>query len=107
MTGLLKASRGKRASFVDLMAQLTFGFDEPVSHEPIERLNFTPDGSSVPAFVQLVTKYLDRISADPQKYAAEIKSLQNTYGDIFVPREKVRMLKEKTAEFQSLLREIA
>jgi len=107
MTGLVKASRGKRSAFVEIVTQLSLGFDEPGNREIIEKLRLHPDEDTVPAWVQVVTKLLDRIAEDPQKYAGEIRRIQSTYGDIFVPREKVRLLKEKTAEFQRLLREIA
>jgi len=107
MTGLLKASRGKKAAFVQIVAQLSLGFDDAASLAVIEGLQLTPDEDPVPAWVQVATKLLDRISADPERYAAEIRRLQQAYGDIFVPREKVARLKAKTAEFQQLLSEIA
>jgi hypothetical protein len=107
MTGLVKASRGSKAAFVDMMAQYTLGFDDPETVTVIEHMRFLPENDGTPAWVQLVTKFLDRISQDPKLYAAEIRRIQHTYGEIFVPREKVTMLKEKTAEFQKLLSEIA
>jgi len=106
MTGLVKASRGSKAAYVDMMFQYTLGFDDPETRAAIERLNMAASDDPVPAWVQLVTKLLDKMSADPQRYAAEIRRIQATYGEIFVPREKVRQLKEKTAEFQKLLSEI-
>ena len=107
MTGLVKASRGSKAAYVDMMYQYTLGFDDPETHAAIERLRLQPDEDPVPAWVQLVTKLLDRLSSDPKRYAAEIRRLQESHGDIFVPRDKVMTLKEKTAEFQRLLSEIA
>lgn len=107
MTGLIKASRGKKASFVEIVTQLSLGFDDAENRAVLERLNLAPDDDPVPAWVQVVTTFLDRIAGDPRRYATEIRKIQQTYGDIFVPREKVRLLKEKTAEFQKLLREIA
>ena len=107
MTGLVKASRGKKSAFVDIATQLVLGFDSPETQASVERLQLTPEGNSVPAWVSMVTQFLDRLTGNPEKYAAEIRNIQEQYGDIFVPREKVRMLKEKTAEFQRLLREIA
>jgi hypothetical protein len=107
MTGLVKASRGSKAAYVDLMYQYTLGFDDPTTQRVIEKLRLLPEENTAPAWVQLVTKLLDRISADPQAYAAEIRRIQATYGEIFVPREKVTILKQKTAEFQKLLSEIA
>jgi hypothetical protein len=107
MTGLVKASRGSKAAYVEMMYQYTLGFDDPKTQRVIERLRLLPEESSAPAWVQLVTKLLDRFSEDPQRYALEIRRIQTTYGDIFVPREKVSILKKKTEEFQKLLSEIA
>ena len=107
MTGLVKASRGSKAAYVDMMYQYTLGFDDPETQRTIEHLRLLPEEDAAPAWVQLVTKLLDRISSNPQVYAAEIRRIQAAYGDIFVPREKVSMLKAKTAEFQKLLSEIA
>ena len=107
MTGLVKASRGSKAAFVDMMAQYTLGFDEQETTAVIEHMRFLPENDRTPAWVQLVTKFLDRISKDPHLYAAEIRRIQHTYGDIFVPREKVAQLKEETAKFQRMLAEIA
>ena len=106
MTGLLKASRGRKASFVSIMTQLSFGFEVEGDKEAIERLRLLPDGDQAPAWVQMVTKFLGRLADDPQKYADEIRQIQRTYGDIFVPRDKIEMLRTKTAEFQKLLSEI-
>jgi len=107
MTGLLKASRGKKAAFVDIMHQLSLGFDEPEAKEAIEKLKLVPDSDPVPAWIQLVTKALDRLSLEPQKYAEQIRTIQTRFGDIFVPLDTVQELKRKTAEFQELLGKIA
>ncbi len=107
MTGLIKASRGRKAAYVDKMLQLTLGFDDPESAAALERLRLSPEEDPVPAWVHLTTRLLDRLHSDPQRYADEILKLQRAYGDIFVPRDKVTVLKQKTAEFQQLLAEIA
>jgi hypothetical protein len=107
MTALLKASRGKKASFVSIMTQLSFGFEtEDNKKEAVERMRFIPDGDKTPAWVQMVTTFLGRLAEDPQKYAHEIRKIQTTYGDIFVPRETISLLRTKTAEFQELLSKI-
>lgn len=106
MTGLLKASRGRKGAYVDILCQLTLGFDDPEQQAAIEKLRLTPDADPVPAWAQLVTKFLDRIAADPAGNAEVIRRIQKEYGEIFVGRQTVQRLKEKTAEFQALLTEI-
>ena len=107
MTGLIKASRGKKAAFVEIVGQLSLSFDDPETRVAIEALQLTPDADPTPAWVDLTTRFLDRISNDPEKYSAQIRAIQEKYGDIFVPRETVRELKAKTSEFQQLLSRIA
>ncbi len=106
MTGLLKASRGRKGAYVDKVVQLTLGFDDPAMQAAIERMKLTPDADPVPAWVQLVTRFLDRIAADPEGNAEVIRRIQKEYGEIFVERATMKRLKEKTAEFQALLTEI-
>lgn len=107
MTSLVKMSRGIKASYVDTIIQYAFGFDDPETTALIERLRLTADEDPVPAWVQLVTRLLDRMSGDPEKYAEEIRRIQATHGDIFVSRDKVEELKRETERFQKLLNEIA
>ena len=107
MTGLIKMSRGKKAAFVEIVGQLSLGFDDPETQAAIEKFQLTPDQDPTPAWVDLTTKFLDRISDDPEKYSSQIRAIQEKYGDIFVPRETVRELKAKTSEFQQLLSRIA
>ena len=104
-TGLFKASCGRRAAYVDITYQYTLGFDDEPGAPP-KRQQFALDDGP-PVWVQVVSKCLDRAAADPGRYAAELATLQKKYGDIFVPRETVRQLREKTAEFQQLLQQIA
>lgn len=103
MTGLIKAARGKKAAFVDIMEQLTLWFDEPEGQKALEKVKLSLEADPVPVWVRLVTRYLARLQEDPEKYATEIRKIQQAYGDIFVPRETVRQLKVKTREFQDLL----
>lgn len=103
MTGLLKQSQGKKAAFVDLMTQLTLDFDTPEMVEAREKLQFTKDEDPVPTFVTVVTKFLDRITGDPKKYAEEIRELQTKYGDIFVPAGWKQQLSKQIMDLQSLM----
>lgn len=107
MTGLLKASRGKKSAFIELVGQLAFGFDSPETLEVIENLDLTPEADPVPAFVGIITQGLERLAADPQRYAAEIRQIQKAHGEIFVPREKVTALRDMTQKIGELLKEIA
>jgi len=107
MTGLVKASRGQKAAFIDTIEQLTLWYDAPEGEALLARLTPERDKDPTPAWVQLVTRHLERLSADPQKFAAEIAALQDKFGDIFVPRAKLQRLNALSDELQTLLKEVA
>jgi len=106
-TGLVKMSQGKKSAYVDIVQQITLGFDEPAGNIVIERFKFTPDKDIGPTWLKLVTRFLKMVDKDPQKYAAEIDALQKSFGDIFIPRGMVIQLRRKTEELQEMLKKIA
>jgi len=89
-----------------MVSQLTLGFDDPEQQAALERLRLTPEADPVPAWVQLMTRFLDRLAADPEGNAEAIRRIQKEYGTIFVEKQTMKRLKEETAKFQTLLREI-
>ena len=50
-----------------------------------------------------MTGLLEQVKGDPAKYAAEIKRLQEQFGDIFVRRDRVEKLKELSGELSRVL----
>ncbi|MBN1495918.1 MAG: hypothetical protein JXA07_04060 [Spirochaetes bacterium] len=107
MTGLVKASRGKKSAFVEMVTQLTLGFDNDEGRDAIEKLRLTPDKDAVPAWVRVVTQFLDRLADDPQRYADQIRKIQEKYGDIFIPRDKLQQIRRMSNELQQLLKSVA
>lgn len=108
MTGLMKASRSRRSAYADAVIQLTLGFDGPEGDAARQRIGLPPRrGTEPPAWVQVVTRLLDRVKGDPERYADQIRAIQDQYGDIFVPRYKVRELKEELGKVQKMLGELA
>lgn len=109
LTGLMKMSRGRKAAYVETLEQLTLYFDEPEGKDAIERLRLTPedDKGGMPAWLHLVTRLLAKLEQDPQRYAAEIRQLQQMYGGIFVPKAKVRQIDAKIREAGQMLASLA
>lgn len=107
MTGLVKAARGQKAAFIDTIEQLTLWYDAPEGEALLARLTPERDKDPTPAWVQLVTRHLERLSADPQKFAAEIAALQDKFGDIFVRRDTLAKLRSTAEQLQTLLKEVA
>ena len=106
MTGLMKATRSRRSAYADAVLQLTLGYDGPEGDAVRERLGMPRrNASSPPAWVQVVTKLLERVKGDPQRYADQIRRLQEQFGDIFVPRHKVAELRDLSGRLQRVLTE--
>jgi len=101
MTGLVKESRGRKAAYADAMIQLTLGFEGEA--EGYRELTGGPAEDGPPAWVSVVTGLLEQVKGDPAKYAAEIKRLQEQFGDIFVRRDRVEKLKELSGELSRVL----
>jgi|GEM_PF-1423336 hypothetical protein len=107
MTGLMKATRSRRSAYADAVLQLTLGYDGPEGDAVRARLGMPRRNvSSPPAWVQVVTKLLERVKGDPQHYADQIRCLQEQFGDIFVPRHKVAELRDLSGRLQRVLREL-
>jgi hypothetical protein len=101
MTGLIKESRGRKAAYADAMVQLTLGFEGEA--EGYRELTGGPAEDGPPAWVTVVTGLLEQVKGDPVKYAAEIRRLQEQFGDIFVRRDRVEKLKELSGELSRVL----
>lgn len=91
MTGLIKASRGRKAAYADAMVQLTLGFEsEAEAYREMVTGTSAPAEVGPPAWVSVVSGLLQQVKGDPARYAAEIKRIQDEFGDIFVRRERLR-----------------
>lgn len=107
MTGLVKATRGRKSAYADAVIQLTMDFDRK-GKEIADSLGL-PRGedSGPPPWVSVVTGLLQQVKGDPNRYAAEIKRLQDEFGDIFVRRDKVRDIRKVAGELNKLLEGLA
>lgn len=98
MTGLVKAARGRRAAYADAMVQLSLGFErEAAVYRP------GPGEDGPPAWVSVVTGLLQQVKGDPVKYAAEIRRIQEEFGDIFVRRDQVAKIRALSSELSRVL----
>lgn len=102
MTGLVKATRARKAAYADAVIQLTLGFERE-ARAIMEASGKDAEEEGPPPWVSVVTGLISQVRGDPEKYAAEIKQIQDECGDIFVRRDKVREIKRLTAELNSVL----
>lgn len=107
MTGLVKASRARKAAYADAIVQLTLGYEKEADAVR-ERLGIpVQDDEGPPPWVAVVTGLLDRVKGDPEKYAAEIGRIRDEYGDIFVRRDKVKEIRRLSSELNRVLEGLA
>lgn len=108
MTGLMKAVRGKQADLVDVVQQMSFEFEElqdktvPLTIKR-EREKMV---SALPAPVEVVDAFLDRMLKDPEKFADGLRKIGKKYGSVLMPKEHVMALKAKALELQRMVSEL-
>ncbi len=100
MTGLIKASRGKKAALVDMMEQVTFEFEDMAADVGM------PDNAGVsgdPAAIAVVDSFLGRMLESPDRFSAGLKKLSNKYGSILLGKAEVAEMKIKAAELSIMV----
>ncbi len=100
MTGLVKASRGKKAVLADIVQQLTFEFEDLAG----EVNDKAPAGTSAP--IEVVDALLEKMTRDPERFAGELRRLGEKFGSVLLPKDQVRAMMDKAAELQALVAEI-
>jgi hypothetical protein len=97
MTGLIKASRGKKAVLADIVQQLTFRFEElsPVVDEA------PAGGMSAP--IEVVDALLEKMTANPERFAGELRRLGEKFGSVLLPKDQLRAMQATAAELQRLV----
>jgi len=104
MTGLMKASRARSSAYADSVVQLSFGFDGEEGKAIRERHRLPePDPKAPPLWVNVVTRFLDRMRDNPERYARELRQLQDRYGELLVPRRRVRQLKSLAGALKNVV----
>ena len=103
ITGVTKASRGKKNVMVSIVKQLAFDWEElqagdrPAMVKPY-------DHESAPLAV--VTSFLDRMTKEPERYDQEIRLLRDKFGKVLMPREDFVRIQTLSKELTGLLEKI-
>jgi hypothetical protein len=109
LTGMVKASRGKRSAMVDMVEQLAFQFDELVD----KTMGKTADGRPQTAEdglapIEIVDVFLKKMTQNPAQFSEGLKKLGEKYGSVLVPRDRfdamITAVRTKAAELQELAR---
>jgi len=104
MTGLVKASRGKKAAMTEIVEQLTFDFEELT--DATGTIVSGPDTRGTSAPVAVVDAFLKRMLENPDRYAAGLRMIGKKYGGVLLPRRQIDAMREKAAELSRLVAEI-
>ena len=106
LTGLIKASRGKKAIMVEMMTQLSFEFEDLIDKSNIRPQ--TPDirKDGPPAAIAVVDAFLERMLRNPEKYSEDLKKIGAKFGSVLLPKVQVSAMQAKAAELQVILSEL-
>ena len=102
LTGLVKASRGKKAVMVEMMTQLSFEFEDLV-----DKTGYAWQSGDrhvgAPTAMAVVDAFLEKMLSNPERYSADIKKLGRKFGSILLPQSQVAAMQHKAAELQEIL----
>lgn len=100
ITGLVKAARGKKSVLIDMMQQLTFEFEDlSLNVGVVDKVDTTKDSAAI----AVVDSFLERMLADPEKFAGGLRKLSKKYGSILLDKTEVAAMKAKAAELSTLV----
>ena len=102
MTGLVKASRGKRSVMADMVKQIAFEFEELKTDRRTRAVDMPPLGPD-PAPEIVVTEFLNKMTKEPEKYTDEIKRLRRKFAHVFIEPERYARLQIISRELTELL----
>jgi len=100
MTGLVKASRGKKAALIDMMQQLTFEFEDMATSIGIVD---NVDISNADTAISVVDSFLGRMLENPEKFSGGLKKLSKKYGSNLLNATEVAEMNNKAAELSNLV----
>jgi len=104
LTGLVKASRGKKAVMVEMMTQLSFEFEDLIDKTGYAWQPGKEIGA--PTAMAVVDAFLEKMLSNPEKYSADIRKLGRKFGSILLPKTQVAEMQHKAQELQTILTEL-
>ena len=113
LTGLVKASRGKKAVMVEMMTQLSFEFEDlidqasPSASGYAEKLR--PDKmprQGAPTAMAVVDAFLEKMLSNPERYTEDLKKIGQKFGSVLLPKAQVAAMQTKAQELQAILSEL-
>ena len=106
LTGLVKASRGKKAVMVEMMTQLSFEFEDLIDQASGYAEKLRPDKSprqGAPTAIAVVDAFLGKMLSNPERYTEDLKKIGQKFGSVLLPKKQVAAMQHKAAELQEIL----
>ncbi len=104
ITGLEKATRGRKALMIEAMSQLTFEFEDLIDQSGI--VEGMKDRLSHNASVAIVDATLDKMMQDPERFAPALRIMGEKFKSVLFPKSKAAALKAKVDEMRQIVEEI-
>ena len=103
LTGLVKASRGKKSVMVEMMTQFSFEFEDLVDKSGVRGQGPGIRRGGASTAMTVVDAFLEKMLSNPEKYAEDIKKLGRKFGSVLLPQAQVAEMQHKAAEMQEIL----
>ncbi len=107
LTGLVKASRGKKAVMVELMTQLSFEFENLVDKregtEAQRHRGTEGKRSGAPTAMAVVDAFLGKMLSNPERYTEDLRKIGQKFGSVLLPKAQVAAMQAKAQELQEII----
>jgi hypothetical protein len=103
LTGLVKASRGKKAVMVEMMTQLSFEFENLIDKSDFRLPTSDFRRSGAPTAMAVVDAFLGKMLSNPERYTEDLRKIGQKFGSVLLPKEQVAAMQVKAQELQEIL----
>ena len=106
LTGLVKASRGKKAVMVEMMTQLSFEFENLVDKSDFRLPTSDFRRPGAPTAMAVVDAFLGKMLSNPERYTEDLRKIGQKFGSVLLPKAQVAAMQHKAQELQTILSEL-
>jgi len=102
LTGLIKATRAKKAAVVEAVEQLAFEFEDLVDRTLPEVKELKRDKQMAP---DIVDALLGKMTSNPEQFADGLRKIREKYfaGGVLLGKDRIAAMRVKTAELSEMV----
>ena len=104
LTGLIKASRAKKAAVVEAVEQLAFEFEDLTDRTPLVTFGeLKRSGGKMPT--DIVDALLGKMTQDPEQFADGLRNIREKYfaGGVLLDKTRLAAMRVKTQELSDMV----